>query len=84
MDAKPQACQEQQPIDEDIEVVEGPGSQLEVGTMRGKVAFDELMIWGHESTSDSSADPYVRGTEEWIAFAEEIHSYTTESKLPTR
>lgn len=58
--------------DDDVEVAEDPEDQLEVGAMRGKAAFDELLIWGHESTSDSVADPYVRGMEEWIAFAEEV------------
>ncbi|KAI0972807.1 ribonuclease H2, subunit C [Xylaria arbuscula] len=79
-DAKPQTSSaEQEPADEDIDVIENPEDQLEVGEMRGKAAFDELMIWGHESTSDSTADPYVRGMEEWIAFAEEIHSTGSES-----
>ncbi|KAI1291172.1 ribonuclease H2, subunit C [Xylaria venustula] len=79
-DAKPQTLSaEQEPTEEDVEVSEHPGDQLEIGEMRGKAAFDELMIWGHESTSDSTADPYVRGMEEWIAFAEEIHSTASES-----
>ncbi|KAI1426564.1 ribonuclease H2, subunit C [Xylaria sp. FL1777] len=83
-DAKPETSSTQQePSDEDVEIIESPEEQLEVGAMRGKATFDELMIWGHESTSDSSADPYVRGMEEWIAFAEEIHSTTTESESST-
>ncbi|TRX90105.1 hypothetical protein FHL15_009024 [Xylaria flabelliformis] len=73
-DAKPEAGTRPEFADEDVEVIENPEDQLEVGAMKGKAAFDELMIWGHESTSDSSMDPYVRGMEEWIAFAEEIHS----------
>ncbi|KAI0432069.1 ribonuclease H2, subunit C [Xylaria sp. FL1042] len=84
-DAKPQASStEQEPTDEDVEVIENPEGQLEVGAMKGKAAFDELTIWGHESASDSTADPYVRGMEEWIAFAEEIHSFTTEPASSTK
>ncbi|KAI3328139.1 ribonuclease H2, subunit C [Ustulina deusta] len=84
-DAKPHTLStEQEPIDEDVEVIENPEEQLQVGTMRGKAEFDELMIWGHESTGDSSADPYVRGMEEWISFAEEIHSSPTESESSTK
>ncbi|KAI1815364.1 ribonuclease H2, subunit C [Poronia punctata] len=49
----------------------------QVGAMRGKATFDELVIWGHESTADAGADPHVRGIEEWIAFAEDIHSVGT-------
>lgn len=71
-DVKPDTSRKGEPVDEDIEVIENPEDQLEVGAMKGKAAFDELMIWGHESTGDSSADPYVRGMEEWIAFAEEV------------
>ncbi|KAI0184536.1 ribonuclease H1/H2 small subunit [Xylaria flabelliformis] len=71
-DAKPETGTRPESADEDVEVIENPEDQLEVGAMKGKAAFDELMIWGHESTSDSSMDPYVRGMEEWIAFAEEV------------
>lgn len=72
-EAKPQSSsREQESIDEDVEIVETPEEQLAVGTMRGKAAFEEVMIWGHESTSDSGTDPFVRGMEEWIAFAEQV------------
>ncbi|TGJ86755.1 hypothetical protein E0Z10_g2015 [Xylaria hypoxylon] len=71
-DAKPQTSTKQGPTDEDIEIIEDSEDQLEVGAMRGKAAFDELTVWGHDSTGDSSADPYVRGMEEWIAFSEEV------------
>ncbi|KAI1747982.1 ribonuclease H2, subunit C [Xylaria castorea] len=81
-DAKPETSTKRESADEDIEIIENPEDQLEVGAMKGKAAFDELMIWGHESTNDSSMDPYVRGMDEWIAFAEEIHSINPESGPP--
>ncbi|KAI1078206.1 ribonuclease H1 small subunit [Whalleya microplaca] len=65
--------------EEDVELQEESDDQLETGAMQGKAAFEELMIWGHESTGDSSSDPYVRSMEEWIAFAEQIHSYPSDS-----
>lgn len=34
--------------------------------------FEDIMIWGHESLPDEMADPYVRGMEEWIQFAEMV------------
>ncbi|KAI1158374.1 ribonuclease H2, subunit C [Nemania serpens] len=83
-DVKPDTSTKGESVDEDVEIIESPEDQLEVGAMQGKAAFDELMIWGHESTSDSSVDPYVRGMEEWIAFAEEIHSSKTESESSTK
>ncbi|KAK5634180.1 hypothetical protein RRF57_009894 [Xylaria bambusicola] len=72
-DAKDQtSTMSQELMGEDVEAIESPDEQLKVDTMRGKAVFDQLMIWGHESTSDSTADPFVRGMEEWIAFAEEV------------
>ncbi|KAI0402749.1 ribonuclease H2, subunit C [Xylaria palmicola] len=73
-DAKPEASTKHDLVDEDEEAADNQEDQLEVGAMKRKASFDELVIWGHESTSDSSVDPYVRGMEEWIEFAEKIHS----------
>jgi hypothetical protein len=70
-DVEPDRSTRQEEAD-DVEVVENSEDQLQVGAMRGKATFDELMVWGHESTSDASADPYVRGMEEWVTFAEEV------------
>ncbi|KAI2472441.1 ribonuclease H1 small subunit [Annulohypoxylon bovei var. microspora] len=61
-----------------IEIQDDSDDQLETGAMQGKATFDELMIWNHESLADSSEDPYLRGMEEWISFAEQIHSYPSE------
>ncbi|RYP74882.1 hypothetical protein DL771_002803 [Monosporascus sp. 5C6A] len=63
---------------EDIELREEQDEPIEVGAMRGKYTFDEVIVWGHEATADSGADPYVRSIEEWISFAEQIHAYSTE------
>ncbi|KAI1383655.1 ribonuclease H1 small subunit [Hypoxylon trugodes] len=63
-------------LDEDVEIQEEPEDQLEVGGMQGKATFDEFTIWGHEALANASEDPYLRSMEEWISFAEQIHSYT--------
>ncbi|KAH8895741.1 ribonuclease H1 small subunit [Thozetella sp. PMI_491] len=47
----------------------------EVGTLETKAEFSEVVVWGHETGTDAGADPYVRGIEEWIGLAEQIHSY---------
>jgi len=53
--------------------------QLEdIGILEEQAEFDEVMVWGHEVLPDESADPYVRGVEEWIAFAKNIHSYPSQ------
>ena len=48
--------------DEDEEVVK---------VLEEKGSFDEAVLWGHESTPEEG-DPYVKGIEEWIAFAEMV------------
>ncbi|KAL2050228.1 hypothetical protein ABVK25_009589 [Lepraria finkii] len=34
-------------------------------------SFDEVVLWGHESIVESE-DPFVKGMEEWISFAEAV------------
>ena len=36
--------------------------------------FGEVIVWGHETLPEDD-DTFVRGIEEWISFAEDIHSY---------
>jgi ribonuclease H2 subunit C len=44
------------------------------GSLQVQAEFDEMLVWGHESTVDASADPYLRGAEEWLALAEKVCS----------
>lgn len=57
------------------EAQEEQEEQIETGSMAGKSTFEEVILWGHESTPDSSGDPYVRGMEEWISFAEQVRTW---------
>jgi hypothetical protein len=62
------------PQDEDMkdaEVEELPEA-VEVAPLSGKAKFDSIVIWDHETTADSSEDPYVRSIEEWVSFAEQV------------
>lgn len=68
-------------VADDVDVQDEQDNQIEVGAMHGKSAFDEVVVWGHESTADSSADPYVRGMDEWISFAEQVSCISLTSKL---
>ncbi|KAK0253798.1 hypothetical protein LTS09_011102 [Friedmanniomyces endolithicus] len=43
----------------------------EVKVMEQKAVFDEMIVWGHEVLPDGG-DEYVKGVEEWIAFAEAV------------
>lgn len=86
---KPQE-RSQDEIAEDLEIQEDNDHQIEVGAMHGKSTFDEVVVWGHESIADSGADPYVRGIDEWISFAEQVclisvashPSKTSSNRLP--
>lgn len=53
--------EENREAEEDVKILE------EIGT------FDEVMVWGHEQMP-AGDDVFVRGIEEWIGFAEAMHS----------
>ncbi|TVY65613.1 Uncharacterized protein LSUE1_G006232 [Lachnellula suecica] len=57
------------PAEDDEDAEEGP----EVKVMEEQSEFEDMMVWGHEALPDDMADPYVRGVEEWIAFAEQVN-----------
>lgn len=52
----------------------------EVKVMEEQAGFEEIVVWGHEVLPDGTADPYVRGVEDWIAVAESIHSFDAGEK----
>ncbi|KAG4424679.1 hypothetical protein IFR04_002212 [Cadophora malorum] len=60
--------------EDDLEEEEEP----EVKVMEEQAGFEEIVVWGHEVLPDGMADPYVRGMEDWIQFAENIHSFDRE------
>jgi ribonuclease H2 subunit C len=52
--------------DEDAEEVP------EVKIMEEQSEFEDIMVWGHEALPDDTTDPYMRGVQEWIAFADQV------------
>ncbi|EME40791.1 hypothetical protein DOTSEDRAFT_27397 [Dothistroma septosporum NZE10] len=48
---------------------------VEVKTMEAIGNFDEVAVWGHEMLPQEREDVYVKGLQEWIGFAEAMHSY---------
>jgi len=42
-----------------------------------KAQFEELIVWGHEMVPDDSIDSYTRSINEWIPFAQQVHSYSS-------
>ena len=49
----------------------GVDKEVEVKMLETQATFDELVIWGHEVVPGDE-DEYVRGVEEWVAFAEVV------------
>ncbi|KAK3485799.1 ribonuclease H2, subunit C [Neurospora hispaniola] len=66
-------------IDLDSEAGSGgqePEVQVQVGgAMEVQAEFEEVVVWGHEHLADAGGDAYVRGVEEWVGFAERVHSF---------
>lgn len=58
-------------IDSRDEEGEGDEDAEPVKVLEETASFDEVVVWGHEAVPESD-DPYVRGVEEWVAFAEAV------------
>ncbi|GAD95232.1 ribonuclease H2 subunit C [Paecilomyces variotii No. 5] len=43
-----------------------------VKVIEAQSTFDEFVVWGHEITP-AADDPFVKGVEEWMKFAEAMH-----------
>lgn len=68
---KPPTADELRQIEEDDEMEVEAEKPAEVRVMDEKAQFDELVVWGHELLPEGD-DVYVKGVEEWIAFAEAV------------
>ena len=58
------------PDHEDEDEVHEPGPEP-VKVLEGNSTFDHMIVWGHD-TLPAADDPFVKGVEEWIAFAEAV------------
>lgn len=58
--------------DQNDGVLEGEDEEEKVVVVEELADFEEIVVWGHEARPDDLADPYVRGVEEWISFAEQV------------
>jgi len=60
-------------LDEEIEIEEEEEEPSEPAKILEELStFDEVIVWGHDQVP-TSEDPFVKGIEEWISFAEAIH-----------
>ncbi|KAJ9644750.1 hypothetical protein H2201_006098 [Coniosporium apollinis] len=58
--------------DDDDEDAEQP---TEIKVAEEVASFDAVVVWGHDTLPEATDDPYAKGVEEWIAFAEVMHSW---------
>ncbi|PBP28080.1 RNA exonuclease 4 [Diplocarpon rosae] len=61
--------------DRPSEAEEEEEPEPEVKIIEEQASFDEIVVWGHEVLPHGMADPYVRGMEDWIAFAEQVCAF---------
>ena len=54
--------------------------EVELGTVETKGEFDEMVVWDHEATTDTGAELYTRGVEEWLPVAESVRSTSQNSR----
>lgn len=52
--------------------VDAEDDEMPLGELEKQAEFDEMVIWGHESVAEASADPYVRGVDEWMVLSEQV------------
>lgn len=57
--------------DDGVDESEAEDEPSEVEILSRTAEFHGLAVWGHESVP-TDEDPYVKGVEEWIAFAEKV------------
>ncbi|KAK0645496.1 ribonuclease H2, subunit C [Cercophora newfieldiana] len=63
-----------------VDLVDDEQSRTPQAALNVQAEFDEMVVWGHEATAEATADPYVRGMEEWLTLAEQIHTYPVLNK----
>lgn len=55
-----------------VEDLDADQEPEQIGSMKITAEFDEMVVWGHETVADASADPYVRSMEEWLQMADRV------------
>ncbi|KAL3467416.1 ribonuclease H2 non-catalytic subunit-domain-containing protein [Aspergillus heterothallicus] len=64
----------------DVEVEEVDGERDDpVKVLEKQATFNDFVVWAHE-TIPPADDPFVKGVEEWVKFAEAMHTEQKEDK----
>lgn len=61
-----------QPLGDDEEPEEDESEQPDVGLLKQVSRFDKITIWGHETLPLDEEDPYLKGMQEWMTFAQNV------------
>ncbi len=48
------------------------GEEVETTTMEEFATFEDITIWGHETVPEDADNPYAKGIQEWIEFAQAV------------
>ena len=71
------------PIEGDEEEDEEEEEVEPVRILKEIATFDSIIVWDHEKMPESE-DPFMKGMNEWIGFAEVMHSFEdTGDKAPS-
>ncbi|MCJ1239620.1 3'-5' exonuclease [Varicellaria rhodocarpa] len=65
----------------DVDKLDGEDEQREepIRILEEEASFEEVIIWGHESLP-AADDVHVRGMDEWVSWAEAMHSFGDEKQ----
>ena len=58
--------------DSDCLIIEDEPEPEPVKILESTASFDEVVVWGHDQPPGND-DAFVKGVEEWLAFANAIH-----------
>jgi ribonuclease H2 subunit C len=62
---------------------DGPAQPESVTVLEGNTTFDHVIVWGHD-VLPAADDPFVKGVEEWISFAQAVRILCLFGMLRTR
>lgn len=61
-----------EPDPNQVDLTNESPSGAKQGEMKIQAQFDEMLVWEHEASAEGTADPYVRGMDEWLALADQV------------
>lgn len=69
--------------DENEDADEEDEPKEDVKVLKETASFDRINIWGHEMVPGDCEDPYTKGIQEWMTFAQAVGDRQTFHMLRT-